>query len=368
MKKILAGLLAMSMCLGLAACTATGGTTESKTTSTEASTKDKVKVALMISSLGDFSFNDSANEGMLRLEKEFGDQVETKVIEYSYDKSKEEPAFIEAAESDYDIIIVSSSLKTYLEEYSAEYADKKFIIFDDEMDYSKGEYKNVHSITYNANEASFLGGYLAAKLSDTGVVGFLGGMDIPVISDFLVGFIQGAKLANENIKVATSYVGSWGDSAKGKEQSLAMYNQKATLIFGVAGGSGSGAIEVGQEKGIKILGVDSDQALVYENQGKAELAKVIVSSVLKNVGDSLHRAVSLHLKGELAYGSTEVLGLSENGVGLADNKYYQEQVSEELRAEIKQLAERVSKGEIKVDSAYGMTPEQINEIRNAVKP
>lgn len=369
MKKLLAGLLTLSLSLGLVAC---GGATtpaaESKSTENTDAPQSKVKVALMISALGDFSFNDSANDGMKRLTQDKGDLVETKVIEYGYDKSKEEPALVEAAEGDFDIVIVSSSMKPYIEEYAAEYPDKKFIVFDDEMDYSGGKYTNVYSIVYNANEAAFLGGYLAAQLSETNVLGFLGGMDIPVISDFLVGFIQGAQLAKPDIKVSTSYVGAWGDSAKGKEQSLAMVNQNVSLIFGVAGGSGAGAIEVGKEKDILILGVDSDQAQVYEAQGKHELANVIVSSVLKNVGDSLYRAVDLHLQGKLPYGAKETLGLKENGVGLADNKFYQEKVSAEIREEIVKLTERVANGEIEVKSGYGMSPEEISEIRNSVKP
>lgn len=329
---------------------------------------EKVKVLLMISALGDLSFNDSAAQGIEMMKEKLGDKVEAKLIEYGNDKSKEEPAFLEAAEGDSDVIIFSSNMKSYLEQYAPEYPEKKFIIFDTAMDYEGGKNSNVYSIVYKANEASFLGGYLAAKLSDTGVIGFLGGNDLPIISDFLVGFIQGAKEANPDVKVTTTYVGAWNDSAKGKEQSLAMVNQKASVIFGVAGGSGAGAIEVGKEKGIKILGVDSDQALIYESQGKADLAQNIVTSVLKNVGDSLFRAVDLHVKGELQYGSAETLGLSENGVGLADNKYYQQIVSEEIRAEIEGLKEKVAKGEIKVDSAYGMTTDQISEIRNSVKP
>lgn len=368
MKKFISILVVLLMLVGCSSTSTTTTTTDTTASTTTETTTEKIKVALMVSALGDFSFNDSANEGMVMINENLGDKVETKVIEYGSDKSKEEAAFLEACEGDYDMVIVSSSMKPYLEQYSADYADKTFIIFDDEVDYTNGANSNVYSIVYKANEASFLGGYLAAKISDTGVIGFLGGQDIPVISDFLVGFVQGAKEANPDIKVAISYVGAWNDSAKGKEQSLAMVNQNATLIFGVAGGSGAGAIEVGKEKNIKILGVDSDQALVYENQGKTDLAENIITSVLKNVGASLYRAVDLYVNDKLPVGTTETLGLTENGVGLADNKYYQEAVSEELRAEIEALKEKVSSGEIKVDSAYGMTTEQISEIRESVKP
>lgn len=356
MKKFLAILVVMMLLVG---CSSDGGDSSS----------DKIKVALMVGNLGDFSFNDSANEGMKRAEKDFGDKIEYKLIEYGVDKSKEEPAFLQAAEDEsLDVIIVSSTLLEYVEEYSADFPDKKFIIFDAEADYEGGKNSNVYSIVYKANEASFLGGYLAAKMSDTGVLGFLGGMDNPVISDFLVGFIQGAKEANENIKVTTRYVGGWGDPAKGKEQSLAMVNQNVSLIFGVAGGSGAGAIEVGKEKNIKILGVDSDQALVYKGEGKEDLAENIVTSVLKNVGNSLYDAIKLEVEGKLEYGKAATLGLTEDGVGLADNEYYQAQVPEALRKEIEDLKAKVASGEIKVDSAYGMTTAEISEIRDSVRP
>ena len=122
----------------------------------------------------------------------------------------------------------------------------KYIIFDTEVDYSKGNLDNVYSITYKQNEGSFLAGALAAMITNSDLpkvnsdkaIGFLGGMDIPVINDFLVGYIEGALYIDPEIKVDISYIGSFDDSAKGKEMALAQYNRGVDIGFNVAGQAG----------------------------------------------------------------------------------------------------------------------------------
>ena len=325
------------------------------------------KVALLVGELGDLSFNDSAARGVNQAAAEFED-VEVEIVEYGVAVDKYEASLLDTADKGYDMIFTSSTLQEYVEMHAPDFPDTVFGVFDTEIDFSKG-LENVYGIIYKANEASFLGGYLAAKLSETGVISFLGGMDIPVISDFLVGYIQGAQLANPDVKVAITYAGSWSDSAKGKELALTMFNnQNADVIFNVAGGTGIGGIEASVETGKWSLGVDSDQAMIYDAAGKTDFANAIVSSVLKNVDYSLYRAISLFREGKLAVGTNETLGILEGGVGLADNKYFQANVSQEIRDEIKALEEKVTNEEIEVVSAYGKTTEEITAIRDAVKP
>lgn len=344
------------------------GNTASKgpdNTSGEPQDADDVKVALLIGNLGDLSFNDSAARGLKQAEDELG--VSTKVIEYGTDIDKYESSVVDTAEAGYDMVIASSTLQEYIEEYAEEYPDTTFVLFDAEADYSKG-LENVYSILYKANEAALLGGYVAAKTSESNTIGFLGGMDQPVINDFLLGYIQGAQLADEDVKVATTYVGSYTDSSKGKELSFAMFNQGADAVFNVAGGSGVGLIEAAVEQNKKVIGVDSDQAEMYKEKGNDKFADVIPTSVLKNVDYSLYRAIDLFVKGELPAGETDHLGIKEGGVGLADNDFYKDSVDEETRREVEELMEKISKGELEVESAYGKTTDEISKVRDSVKP
>ena len=116
-------------------------------------------------------------------------------------------------------------------------------------------------MTYAQNEGSFLAGYYAGLMSESGIIGAVGGMDIPVINDFMVGYVQGAGEAGvpeENVLI--QYAGGWSDPAKGKELALTMYQQGADIVFQVAGGTGEGVFYAAEEAGKWAIGVDSDQA------------------------------------------------------------------------------------------------------------
>lgn len=323
-------------------------------------------VALLIGQKGDLSFNDSAVRGVEQADEEL--DVDVSVIEYGTDPDNFEASVIDAAETGYDIIIVGSSLLDYVEDHAETYQDITWIVFDSDFDHDSGDYENVYSIVYSANEGAYLGGYLAANLTETDVLGFLGGNEAPIINDFLIGYIQGAQKANPDIKVAVNYIDSWTDSAKGKELSLSMNNSNADVIFQVAGGAGVGAFEAGAERGFQVIGVDSDQAMIYHETDKLEFAEITPTSILKNVDNSLFRALDLYLKDELAVGTTEVLGLAEDGMGLAENQYYEELVSEDLRAEIEDLKSKVESGEIEIDSVYGKSTDEVQDIIDSVRP
>lgn len=334
-----------------------------------------LKVVLLLNgALGDKSFFDSAGRGIQMAIKELG--VQGKIIEAGYNPANWRPYLEDISDEDYDIIIVGTwQMKEILEEIAPMHPEKKYFIFDTSVDYKKPGLKNVYSILYKQNEGSFLVGALAALITTSGmpktnpepIIGFLGGMDIPVINDFLVGYIEGAKYVNPNIKVLISYVGSFNDPAKGKELSLAMYRQGADIIFNVAGNTGIGLLEAAKEADKWAIGVDSDQALIYEDIDK-EIAKRIVTSMMKNVDVSIFRGLKLHLEGKLKYGQAEALGIAEGGVGVADNKYYRELVPEQFRNRIKELEQKILKGEIKVSTAYGMPQEQLDKLRQSVKP
>lgn len=334
-----------------------------------------LKVALLLNgALGDKSFFDSAARGLQMAVKELG--IQGKIIEAGYNPANWRPYLEDISDEDYDIIIVGTwQMQEILEEIAPMYPDKKYFIFDTSVDYKKPRLNNVYSILYKQNESSFLVGALAALITTSGmpktnpepIIGFLGGMDIPVINDFLVGYIEGAKYINPNIKVLISYAGTFSDPAKGKELSLVMYRQGADIIFNVAGSTGIGLLEAAKEVDRWAIGVDSDQALIYE-EIDIEIAKRIVTSMMKNVDNSIFRGLKLHLEGKLKYGQAEALGIAEGGVGVADNKYYRELVPEQFRNKIKELEQTILKGEIKVSTVFGMPRDQLDKLRQSVKP
>lgn len=336
---------------------------------------EQLKVVLLINgTLGDKSFFDSAQNGIVMIEEQFGAKVRT--IEMGHDETRWEPTLRDVSEQDWDIIICGDWRMTgYLEEVAPEFPDKRFFIFDTSVDYSLGGLDNVYSITYKQNEGSFLAGVLAAKVTnsnmplanDRKMVGFLGGMDIPVINDFLVGYIEGALYEDEDVKVYISYIGNFTDAAKGKEMALAQYNAGVDIGFNVAGLAGLGQLDAAKEANRYAIGVDSDQALLFAETDLTK-AKLVLTSMMKRVDNSLLRAVKMHLAGTLPYGSAEALGLVEGAVGLADNDFYQELVSPEIRAELESIADMIIAGEIKVSTAFGMSAEQLNNIRGSVSP
>ncbi|MCR4430951.1 MAG: BMP family ABC transporter substrate-binding protein [Tepidanaerobacteraceae bacterium] len=334
-----------------------------------------LKIVLLLNgNLGDKSFFDSANHGMELIKQELG--AETKVIEMGYDQTKWEPTLVDVSEQDWDIIIVGTwQMQEILEKVAPQYPDKKYFIFDSSVDYTKGKLDNVYSIQYKQNEVSFLAGVVAAKVTTSNmplanpqkIIGFLGGMDTPVINDFLVGYIQGARYVDPDIKVAISYIGDFSNAAKGKEMALAQYNLGADIGFNVAGQAGLGQLDAAKEKNKYAIGVDSDQAMIFKDSDPAK-ANLIVTSALKRVDNSLLRAVKMYKEGKLVFGKAENLGLSEEAVGLADNEFYEKLLSEDIRKEVKDLADKIASGEIKVDTAFGMDTAKLNELRNSVKP
>jgi basic membrane protein A len=211
--------------------------------------------------------------------------------------------------------------------------------------------KNVYSIAYKQNEGSYLAGLYVGLMTETGIVGAVGGQDIPVINDFIVGYQQGVLAASSDNQVIVNYADSWNDPAKGKELALAMYQQGADYVFQIAGGTGVGVFQAAQEVGKYAIGVDSDQALIIE-ETNPEQAAVIPTSMLKNVDNSLYRGLKMHLEGTLPYGEAESLGVAEGGVGLAKNKFYEEMTPQDVLDVIAQAEQDLIDGKIAVDTAF----------------
>ena len=314
----LAGVAALA--LALSACGGGATTSPSAPAGSESAAPggDKLSVANVVNgSLGDQGFFDDAERGMQAL-KTAGHKVET--LQADPQNPAQWKANLESVSGgDWGVVITGTSqMVDILTETAPKFPDQKYIIYD-----SVVEAANVASITYKQNEGSFLAGVLAGLVAtssadfplagDAKTVGAVGGMDIPVINDFFVGYEAGVKAVDPSIKVLTSYVGDFNNSQKGYDQAKAMYDQGASVVFQVAGGSGIGVLQAAKDSNKYAIGVDSNQNGLQTGH--------ILASMLKNIGVSLEQAVGQAQDGSLKYGETAAYGLANDGVGLefADN-------------------------------------------------
>lgn len=379
-KKIVAVLLSAAMALSLAACG--GGESKETADGGSADSSEPYKAALLINgTLGDKSFYDSANEGLTKLQEELGeDKFEFKVEQMgatSADEAKYEPTLYDYCDDgSYDVIIVGTfQLKDALQKASADYPDQKFIYFDEQYDFESQGGENVYNVLYKQNEVSYLVGAAAAMMTTDStlpyvdpsnkVIGFLGGQDNSIISDFLIGYIQGAKDMDPDVQVAVAYVGNFYDSASGKDMALTQYQNGADVGYNVAGSAGLGQIEAAASSQKYAFGVDSDQAALLP-----DYAEFIPTSAIKNVGNSLIRAIKADLEGNMKLGETEYLGFAEGGVELVEDAHYEEVVPENIRTKIEELKQQIIDGEITVPTTVGenaISNEEVQAMVDSVK-
>ncbi len=379
MKKNVLALLLLMVIVLVTACgnnTANNGNAadagNNEAESTNAGSGDKLKVVLLIpGTLGDKSFFDAANSGLQKVQTELG--AETKVIEMGTDKTKWEPTFNDIAAEDWDVVISGGSEITEMFNMTAEAnPDKKFINYDTDIEEAPA---NMYNMSYSTNEVSFLAGAVAALATQSdmpnanpeNVIGFVGGMDIPGINAFLVGYIQGAQYVDPDVKVAVSYAGDFVNPAKGKELSLIQYNSGVDVIFNVAGGTGLGIFDAAKEKTKYAIGVDSDQAMLLKDTD-SEKANLIVTSAIKKIDSAILGAVTKLQEGTLEMGKRDVLGFVEDGVGIAENDIYSSVFPADLQAKVEEVKQKLINKEITVDNAMGMETSEVEAIRNAVKP
>ncbi len=326
MKKIVALLLCISMCLSVLCVSAFA--------------EDTPSVAIVVAGgLGDRSFYDSANEGLEELASKYG--TVTKVIECKENGSMYLTGLADAAEACDIVFAVGWQFVQALPEAAEGYPDTKFVWIDNALE---GDgMANVMSVVYAQNQGSFLVGYIAGKLSKTGVVGAVGGQDSATINDFMVGYEAGAKYANPDIKVDTRYANGFEDPASGKECALALYDAGCDIVFAVAGKTGEGVFEAAKDTGNYAIGVDSDQKYINPD--------VIICSMVKEVGKSVVDIVeNLDERFQPATVWTADMATGYIDVGYGDDTMTQ-QVSDELKAEVKALQEKIISGEITVPTA-----------------
>lgn len=271
----------------------------------ESASDDKITVAMItdVAGVNDQSFNQSAWEGLQRAEKELG-------IEVKYLESKQDSDYATNIETlvdeDVDLILgVGMKLADAIKEGSELYPEQNFVLVDEEIDA-----KNVKNILFKAEESAYLAGLIAGKTTKTNNVGFIGGMELPVIDTFKYGYMAGVKAANPDAKVQAQYANSFTDQAKGKAIANQMYTNGADIVFTCGGDVGTGAIEAAKENNKYAIGVDRDQSdLAPQN---------VLTSAIKRVDAGVFETVKSYVNGTFEGGTTTTYGLEENAVGVPD--------------------------------------------------
>ena len=375
MKKFISAALAATLCLSMAACSGqkpaetTAAATEAaaeetkaeeaaaETEAAEAQKSDApIRVCIVYTgNLGDKSYNDSCNMGAQKAVEDFG--IELKSLEGgTADEWKAN--LLAACEEGYDLIIgASSNIADYITEYGPSYPDTKFAVIDTTVDLP-----NVESISFAQNQGSFLAGAAAAMftqktdiegVNEDHIIGWVGGMDIPVLHDFYTGYEQGAKYIDPDIQILQSFAGEWQNPLKGKELTLAQYDQGADIVMNVASGTGAGVLEAAKEAGKYAIGVDLNQ--------DADQPGSVLTSMVKRVDNACYLVIQSVVDGTFAGGTTQYLDLSKGGVSLTDFSVIKEALGEQFPQDIvdkiDELNEKIISGEIVVENYEGFGPQ-----------
>lgn len=374
MKKALSVVLAGALCLGLVACgpsanevasaeaseAAEAATTEAAAEKGEAAeaaeeSDGPIRVCIVYSgNLGDKSYNDSCNTGAQKAVEDFG--IELKSLEGTT-AQEWEANLVAACEEGYDLIIgASSNNGDHIAKYAPDYPDIKFAIIDTTVDLP-----NVQSISFAQNQGSFLAGAAAAMfttktdiegVNEDKVIGWVGGMDVPVLHDFYVGYEQGAKYIDPDITILQAFAGTWSDPLKGKELTLAQFEQGADIVMNVASGTGPGVLEAAKEAGKYAIGVDLNQ--------DGDQPGSVLTSMVKRVDNACYLIIQSVVDGTFEGGTTQYLTLADGGVSLTDFSVIKEYLGDKFPQDIvdkcDELAEKIVSGEIVVENYEGFGP------------
>ncbi|RKD27496.1 nucleoside-binding protein [Caminicella sporogenes DSM 14501] len=348
-KKVLALLLVAMLSLGaLVGCGAPAKEQkeEPKNKEEQQASKETFRVGFVTDTGGidDRSFNQGTWEGIVKYAKEKGWE-EGK--QYKYIQSNEEADYIPNlsafGDEKYDLVIASGFLfKDAMKTVAPQYPDSKFALIDEVV-----EQPNVASIVFAEEQGSFLVGVAAAKATKTKKVGFIGGMDFPLIRKFHAGFVAGVKAVDPSIEVVAQYAGDFGNPGLGQQIASTMYEQGVDVIYHAAGGTGNGVIneaknrvENGQE--VWVIGVDKDQ---YEDGKLSNGKSVVLTSMMKRVDVAAYNIIEATQKGEFPGGKVTKLTLAENGVGIPEKN---PNLSDDIIKTINEYKEKIIKGEIEV--------------------
>ncbi len=282
----------------------------------------------------DKSFNESAHTGAQRWAKETGGSYNEVELQSEAQREQALRRFAEAGNN--PIVMVGFAFGESLGEVAADYPDTKFAIIDMVVDQP-----NVRSVVFNEHEGSYLVGMLAGMASESGTVGFIGGMDIPLIRKFACGYVQGVKAADPDATVIQNMTGTtpaaWNDPVKGSELTQAQISQGADVVYHAAGGTGTGVLQTAADQGVLGIGVDSNQNYMHPGS--------VLTSMVKRVDNAVYEA----MKGgaDLETG-INVMGLGNGGVGYALDEHNESLITDEMKAAVDDAAEKIASGELTV--------------------
>lgn len=302
----------------------------------EAGGKKQIGIVYDIGGKDDRSFNAAAYQGMLRAKKEL--PIVLRDVEPG-DPTSIEPAIRAFAQYGYNLTTgVGFAQGPILEAVAKDYPQLHFVIID-----SVVEAPNVASLLFKEHEGSFLVGMIAAATSKTGSIGFVGGMDIPLIRKFAKGYEEGALYVNPQIKVLQNYVGitdaAWNNPGKGRELANAQYEQGADVIFAAAGNSGLGVFDAAEAYKKFAIGVDSNQNWVKPG--------FILTSMIKRIDNAVFSVVQEEVEGQFKPG-IHVYGLENDGIGYALDEYNKTLIPPALIERVEQARKDIIAGKIKV--------------------
>jgi basic membrane protein A len=281
--------------------------------------------------------------GLQRAAEDF--DIEIKTIESDDPVGEGEQLLRTAAEAGFDLVItLEYSHFDPLARVAPDYPDTIFSIVNIVVDQP-----NIVSILFKEHEGSFLAGALAAmvtemegnpKVNPEKVIGVIGGTQSAGIDKFLVGYEEGAHYIDPEVEVLTAYSETFGDPAKGKELTLAMYEQSADIVYQVAGGTGEGVFEAAEEAGHYAIGVDADQDYIKPG--------FILTSMIKRTDNAIYDAISKLVNGELKGGTTLEYGITEDGVGISPMEYTKDEIPQEFIDKVAEIRGKIESGDIQV--------------------
>lgn len=319
-------------------CVVLGGLLSACMSTAHTADANKVRVGIVfdIGGKDDRSFNSAANQGVLRAKKEL--PIVLRDAEPG-DATSLEPAMRAFAQYGYNLIIgVGFAQAPIIEQVAKDYPNTHFAIVDGVCDSP-----NVASLLFKEHQGSFLVGMIAAETSKTNTIGFVGGMDIPLIRKFLKGYEEGAKYVNPNIRVIPNFIGitdaAWNNPSQGKELATAQIQQGADVLFQAAGNSGLGVFDAAEAAKKFAIGVDSNQNFVKPG--------TILTSMLKRIDNAVFAAVKDEVEGNFK-GGIHVYGLENEGIGYAMDEYNKGLIAASTIEKVEQAKKKIIAGEIKV--------------------